>query len=347
MNSELTVILNGIKEKTGIDVCVFAESGKFSVSTKSELTTVKPSEYSFDNLLIDQGQDKTFFKIKYRNANLIGVIDGANQTAENYAYFIVNLIENSSNKELQLSQTEYLKNILLGECNRLQIQRYMRKYSIPQKSCIALVLMCKEGKIKDLMPMLSGFGTAQGDYAVAMEDGNAVFVKFEETSLNGQNATDFAEFLLQSVYEETGMRLQIALGCEVSSFYDVPSSYQQAMTTMRTTIALNAKGEIHTYKEFVLVRMLEDVPKFKLSEYLAILGSGEEEIFSDAEMINTAEEFLENSLNVSETSRNLYLHRNTLTYRLDKIEKATGLNIRKFSDAVTFRLITILYKLIK
>ena len=69
-------------------------------------------------------------------------------------------------------------------------------------------------------------------------------------------------------------------------------------------------------------------------------------VFDDEEMINTAEEFLENSLNVSETARNLFMHRNTLIYRLDKIEKETGLNIRNFSDAVTFRLITILHKVI-
>ena len=61
-------------------------------------------------------------------------------------------------------------------------------------------------------------------------------------------------------------------------------------------------------------------------------------------MIQTAEVFLENNLNVSETSRKLFLHRNTLTYRLDKIERQTGLDIRKFSDAVTFRLITVLFK---
>jgi carbohydrate diacid regulator len=62
------------------------------------------------------------------------------------------------------------------------------------------------------------------------------------------------------------------------------------------------------------------------------------------EMVLTADEFLENNLNVSETARGLFLHRNTLIYRLDKIENATGLDIRKFSDAVTFRLIKILSK---
>jgi carbohydrate diacid regulator len=94
--------------------------------------------------------------------------------------------------------------------------------------------------------------------------------------------------------------------------------------------------------------MLEDMPKYKLAEYLeTLMDVNAKEIFDDQEMTNTAEEFLENSLNVSETSRNLYLHRNTLAYRLDKIEKQTGLNIRKFSDAVIFRLITILSKLVR
>ena len=62
-------------------------------------------------------------------------------------------------------------------------------------------------------------------------------------------------------------------------------------------------------------------------------------------MTATAEAFLECDLNISETSRKLYMHRNTLMYRLDKIERVTGLNIRKFSDAVTFRVLSVLYHL--
>ena len=78
-----------------------------------------------------------------------------------------------------------------------------------------------------------------------------------------------------------------------------------------------------------------------------MLDKEAKELLRDEEMVNTAEEFLENSLNVSETSRNLFMHRNTLMYRLDKIERVMGLNLRKFSDAVTFRIITILFKLVK
>ena len=112
--------------------------------------------------------------------------------------------------------------------------------------------------------------------------------------------------------------------------------------------AENSKGQVHSFKEYMLFKILEDLPRYKLSEYLQLLNDpGAEEMFSDAEMMATCEEFLENSLNQSETARKLYLHRNTLSYRLDKVEKITGLNIRKFPDAVSFRLITVLHKLVK
>ena len=94
--------------------------------------------------------------------------------------------------------------------------------------------------------------------------------------------------------------------------------------------------------------MLEDIPDALLSQYyMEITDEQCKEIFDDAEMLGTAEAFLQSSLNVSETSRNLYMHRNTLLYRLDKIEKATGLNIRQFSDAVSFRVLTVLHTLLK
>ena len=142
--------------------------------------------------------------------------------------------------------------------------------------------------------------------------------------------------------------MSAAVGGTVKSASDLNTSFNQAATVKRMSKNLGAKGGVHSFKEYVLIKMLEDLPKYKLNEYLELLmDERAREIFDDDEMTSTAEEFLENNLNVSETSRKIYLHRNTLMYRLDKIEKATGLNIRKFSDAVTFRLITILSKLVR
>lgn len=350
MDSELNILINSIKEKTGINIAVYSESMKYFASTSPDYEAAVPSDRDFEGVFADEKTGKTFFRMKYRNAKLVGQIDGAGRISKNYAYLILNLIENSPNRELQLSQSEYLKSILLGDCNRPQILKYMRKYGVPSIGCFVMVISSRENKIGDIINVLSNFSTNAADIAVAMEDGLAAYVKFmDETSVSEyQSAADYAGFLVQSIYEETGVNVQIAIGGNVDSLADANSSFQQAMTTLRMGYAMNSKGEVHTFKEFLLVKMLEDIPKFKLSEYLEILlDKDAKSIFSDDDMINTAEEFLENNLNVSETSRKLYLHRNTLMYRLDKIERATGLNIRKFSDAVTFRLITFLYKLIK
>ena len=133
----------------------------------------------------------------------------------------------------------------------------------------------------------------------------------------------------------------------VAGFADCAASYRQAISALRMGGIFEQNAAVSTYKEYLLVKMLEDMPKYKLQEFLDILLEPESKgILSDPEMLSTAEEFLNTSLNVSETSRNLYMHRNTLMYRLDKIERATGLDIRKFRDAMTFRLVMILYKLI-
>ncbi len=132
------------------------------------------------------------------------------------------------------------------------------------------------------------------------------------------------------------------------SFSEIALSYHQAATAVRMSMIFDAKGEVHSYREYLLVKMLEDVPKSRLKEYTEQFRvSRAEEVLEDREMSATAEAFLESSLNLSETARNLFMHRNTLTYRLDKIERITGLDIRKFSDAVTFRVITILYRLLR
>ena len=174
-------------------------------------------------------------------------------------------------------------------------------------------------------------------------------VKFldETASSVYQSPTEYAESLLKSVENELGYPIDVAVGAEVSSFLEVSTSYKQALSAMRMQENLEIKGEVYSFKGMFLSKILEEMPKHKIEEYIrTLVDDNAKTIFTDSEMILTAEEFLKNDLNFSETSRKLYLHRNTLVYRLDKIQKATGLDIRKFSDAVTFRLITLLYKTI-
>ena len=347
MDLEIGTTLKLVKAKTGIDVDLYAKTGKFFVSTREEKADY-PLHTDVEEILQDEAANKTYFSVRYRRTDLIGVIDGTDKTAKNYAALICGVIEGQTGRESGLTKEEELKSILLGDYNKTRVQRFREKYALPDVPCFVLAFPAGT-KTAELLDILKNYDENRADSAVVMDDNGCAFVKFldKDTQSVFQSPTEYAETLASSVEMELGLSVRIGVGCAVKEFHEVGTSYQQAATALRMSTAFGSKGLVHTYREFLLVRMLEDVPKFKLKEYLSILADADSRaVFQDEDLMNTAEEFLENSLNVSETSRNLYMHRNTLMYRLDKIERLTGLNIRSFEDAVSFRLITILYKVL-
>ena len=344
MDADIRIFINGIREKTGIDFAVYDSSGMLIVGDAKSWETVTTD---FEGVYTDKVNNRTLFFIRYKSKEFIGCIDGADEVERNYAYLIGELAENSYFKESGLSRADFCKAILLGEANYSQIVRYQKKYNMKDMPAFVMIIIA-DSRHNEVINVLKNYSEDRVDFAVKIDENQLAFVKFiDEDSNEYHSSTEYAEFLRQSIYEETGVPVKICVGGTVKTLVDLSTSYSQAMTAVRMSKSMDVKGEVHSFKEYMIIRMLEDMPKFKLNEYLEILmDTDAKDIFSDSEMINTAEEFLENSLNVSETARKLYLHRNTLTYRLDKIERSTGLNIRKFSDAVTFRLITVLSRLI-
>ena len=344
MDMDIKFFINSIREKTGIECSVYTKNGEFIAG--EEIGTINiPAD--FDGVYADQTNNCTIFSVVYKGKTLIARIDGCSKAEKNYAQLLKELAENFFFKETSLSQTDLFKAILLGEMNKTQIIKYMHKFSIKDASAFVMLIEVDASHLEETKNILAG--CAETLDIVLELDKQIAFIKFiEDESAEYQPPSEYAEFIKQLVYEEVGANVKIAIGGTVKSVLDLGISFSQAVSAFRMSKMFGSRGEIHTFKEFMLIKMLEDLPKHKLSENLqTLMDLSAKEIFSDEEMLSTAEEFLESSLNTSETSRKLYLHRNTLIYRLDKIEKATGLNIRKFSDAITFRLITILSNLVK
>lgn len=314
VQTELKRILADIREKTGVDVRLFP-----------------------------QGGDELRFPLDYcgmhADAYVAGTDEGAKQTAGLVAY----LVANADLKQILPEREEYLKSILLGEGGKAYAYRFLTKYNIADGACYALDIL-PERLSEEAAAHIEACLSDSADQIVQMDSARLAAVIFSD---DAQSPVELGQFLSQSLYEELGVKASVGIGCEVRSFTEIATSYNQAATAVRMSGIFRSKGDVHTYREFLLVKMLEDVPESKLKEYMEQFRIGNAaEVFADEEMTGTAEEFLENSLNISETSRNLFMHRNTLMYRLDKIERITGLNIRNFSDAVTFRVITILHRLL-
>ena len=313
--SQLDKILADLRDKTGVDAYFVSRGGK-----------------------------ETPFTAEWGGERIHLFVAGRGAEAERAASLVAYFLAKTEVRELRSDRFDSLKSILLGEGGSYLAFNYLAKYNLTDGPCFAVDIV-PEKKLREAAQHFEGCVDGTQDMVVKMDETRLAVVKFLS---EGQSSFEFAQFLSQSLYEETGIRSSVGVGCEVKSFGDVATSYHQAATAVRMSAILHAKGDVHSYREYLLMRLLEDIPRSRLKDYMEqFCVNGADEIFEDEDMAGTAEEFLESSLNISETSRNLFMHRNTLMYRLDKIERATGLNIRKFSDAVTFRVITILYKLLQ
>lgn len=336
---ELEKICKGISEKLSIELSYYAEN------TRPKDAPVCDKQFEG---VTDDGE-YTYFRFLYRSVGYIGYIRGADAAIRNYAQLLPAYIEGFAERETELSKTEHLKRILQGEASTMSIYKYSTKFSVKGASCFTIVLRVPK-LMKETLSVLEQYVGNSLDTAVRITDELCALVRFigSDTEDGYRASMDYAEFLVQSLKEELGIDVLAGVGPIVRELKDASLSYTGAENALRYADVFEVSGSVHSYREFLLVKMLEDVPEGRLAEYLSEIADEQfKEIFEDEEMLETAEAFLQSSLNVSETSRNLYMHRNTLLYRLDKIEKATGLNIRLFSDAVSFRVLTVLYKLLK
>jgi carbohydrate diacid regulator len=295
-----------------------------------------------------QEEEKTSFGFSYKNARYTGSIPMGGETGRALALLLVSYFENREDSQAELSKAERLKAILLGETSPASTYRFMSKYALKTEPCFALAVTTNK-LLDETVNILGQYEENERSEVVKMSDELCAIVKFVAPSEDNEyhSATEYAEFVAQSLKEELGVDVAVGVGPTVRELKDISLSYAQATSALRYAEVFGAKGRVHAYREFMLVKMLEDASVQKLEEYFAQLtDDSAKEIFEDEEMLSTAEEFLQHNLNAAETSRNLYMHRNTLLYRLEKIEKATGLNIRQFSDAVSFRVLTVLYKLL-
>lgn len=340
---ELDKLLKEIADTTTVKLSVYSPSDKLLVGEDVKHTL----PYADEKIYSDGANGVTVFKFIYSQAELYGVVGFSGEEGKNYAAMLTRIIESAQARSSRVSKQEYLKNILFGNVSADQISAFKEKYSLPESGCYVIAVNC-EKHIREVENLMTQAEITRGDSAAHIDEANCAFIKFLSEDGEYQSASEYCDFIAQSVFEELGVHPVIGVGAAVSRFDEVALSYAQASTAVRMCKKFSSKGDVHTYKEYILIKMLEDIPENRKKEYMdELLDEKAREIFSDDELIGVAEALLSNSLNVSETSRSLYMHRNTLMYRLDKIEKATGLDIRKFSDAISFRMLTIMYRLLK
>ena len=339
----LIKLLKSVKKATGIDSVAYSQDGTVLFRSADMPST----DFSFSRNEKEITQDGRVTVLPLKCGATV-VLSGADEVYKNYAVLIRAASEGSlaePKKELALS--EKLKLYLTGELDAEQTRALTEKYSGTFDSYVLTLVTDSVQKLGELKNFLETM-RERGDLIIPFDEKSVAYIKKCGEDDEYQSANDFAFTLYDNIKEELRVTFVINVGGTVHSFSDLAGYFKRCALAYEFGQMLTPNEKVYSFKEFIMIKMLSDIPLESLSKYLdTLLDRDSSEILDDPELMNTAEEFLKNSLNISETSRSMYMHRNTLIYRLDKIEKATGLNLRHFNDAVAFRLLTVLNKLVK
>ena len=332
--------LKQIAQSCNIDFAVYFPSGGIRFFTEFfDETFVFPTE---EGITVDTVKGITCIRRKVERGVVCVAVQGVGETVKNYALIITSLVGHDNLSEP--NENEKLRRLLVGELSDSQKSFMRTKYSKIVFNHYVIALSTRTILMqKNVLHFIEAMRDEK-DIIVIMDEKTIVFFrKVDEDNDAYNSASEFARVLIENIKEEMRVDVTISTAGTVRSFDEFSQSYEKIAFASEYGKILSPDRNVYSYKDYVLLRLLQAVPSEMLSKATStLLEKNNQNIFNDEELVVTAEEFMKNSLNISETSRNMFIHRNTLIYRLDKIKKETGLNIREFDDAMIFRLFSIL-----
>lgn len=352
-NQVLQTTLDGLKGISRVDLCVLDTEGIILATTFPEAEGFRDSVLSFvdspaDSQVVSGCQ---FFKVFDEHqleyvllAN--GNSDDVHMVGRMAAFQIQNLLV--AYKE-RFDKDNFIKNLLLDNLLLVDIYNRAKKLHIDTESrrIVFTLEISSEKENSSLENVRALFGSRSGDFITAIDEKSVIVVK-ELTSQEGYADMDkVAESILGCLSEDKKQEALIAYGTIVNELKDVSRSYKEARMALNVGKIFFEDRKVIAYSSLGIGRLIYQLPIPLCKMFIKEIFEGKSPDDFDDETLITINKFFENSLNVSETSRQLYIHRNTLVYRLDKLQKSTGLDLRVFEDAITFKIALMVVKYMK
>ena len=203
----------------------------------------------------------------------------------------------------------------------------------------------RDGLVTEL---LKGMFTAQaGDYITAVDERNVILIKSLEEDDSNEALDGVANTIVDMMSSEAMINVRVAYGTVVHELTDISKSYKEALMAMEVGKIFFAEKMVAAYHTLGIGRLIYQLPDNLCKIFIDEIFGNNDPAALDEETLNTLNKFFENNLNVSETARQLYVHRNTLVYRIERIQESTGLNLRSFDDALTFKIAMMVYDYMK
>ena len=352
-NQVLQNTLEGLKEISRTEFCVIDTDGKVLASTSAEFSIAPTDIQAFAD---SQAESQLVKGLQYFKVNddyhleYILVVNGEDEGAyiigKLAAFQIQSLI--IAYKE-RFDKDSFIKNLLLDNLLLVDIYNRAKKLHIDADvRRVVLILEMQQEKDHNSMEAIRNlFGTKSKNFITAVDEKSIIIVKEMEDEETYEDVNRLAEQIMDTLElcREDGTHM--AYGTIVNELKEVSRSYKEARMALDVGKIFFGDKDVIAYSSLGIGRLIYQLPIPLCKMFIREIFDGKSPDDFDEETLTTIDKFFENSLNVSETSRQLYIHRNTLVYRLDKLQKSTGLDLRVFEDAITFKIALMVVRYMK
>ena len=354
-NQILHKAVQDMKRITGFDCAVWDMQGLCLVMTNEKMLTLdkKVADYIMiaENEQKKLEEDTAYFLVcDDADPAYVLVICGSSPFMEVYGEMCVSQLSNLlfAYKE-KMDRNRFVQNLLLDNMLLVDVYNQARKMKIPIESrrCVFLIEPKQESDNLILETLRGLFATGSGDFVTAVDEHQIILVKAFEQTDGYPEVTQVAKVITDTLNMEAMVSVRVAYGNIVEELKDVSKSYKEAMMALDVGKVFYVERNILAYNELGIGRLIHQLPFSLCDMFLKEVFDGDIQGLFDDEELMTVFSFFENNLNISETARQLYVHRNTLVYRLDKIQKMTNLDLRVFEDAITFKIALMVVKYMK
>ncbi len=344
-NQKLQTALNEIREVSRIDFMLYEVKGKLAAYTgelpaDEEALTGEVLTFAQSMAEIQMLNGYHFFKVIVEETTEYILLVPSTQE-ESYMVGRLALLQIRRIVESyrdQLDRNSFIQNILLGNLLVVDIYNKAERLKIKESEWVVFVIETREHKDATLMELVKSIVEPRTkDFVTELDEKSVILVKDVRHMKSEEELEEQARMLVDTIHAEAMVKVRIGFGNRALRLSDIPRSYQEAVMSLQVGAVFYGQRDIVSYQKLGIGRLIYQLPQSLCEMFIREVFSGRE-LDIDEETLQTVDRFFENDLNISETARQLYIHRNTLVYRLERFEKIVGLDVRKFEDAMTFKL---------
>lgn len=332
------------KQISSLDFCILQEDDSIFVTTCQKRLPSQPKLNDFRNgpAMCVANNTYSLYKVMDKdNLLYVLIVWGSGENVSTIGELAVcqirSLVEAYSEKN---DKNAFMQKLLLGSYSDVEAFNRARKLHI-SPSCRRAVFLVETRQTGDehaLTMIRNIFSARTHDFITAIDDSGIIIVRELVSTETYENLESTAHMLVDMLGAEAMTQAWVSYSNVADNLKDLANAYKEARTALDIGKIFYSEKNVFGYRNLGIGRLIYQLPVSVCEMFIEEIFHGQSLEAIDPETLTIIRTFFENNLNLSETSRQLYVHRNTLVYRFEKIQKKFGLDLRTFEDALTFKI---------